>query len=99
MKSNKEEIFLGGGNNLNIKSSRLVTLYQTLTLITSDVGTVQLNVKIEGDFDTIPEQYQEVFLNMMSTKYLNMVSFGENPFSQCLPAPKIKWWQFWKPKI
>jgi hypothetical protein len=99
MKSNKEEIFLGGGNNLNIKSSRLVNLYQTLTLITSDVGTIQLNVKIEGDFDTIPERYQEVFLNMMSAKYLDVVSFGENPFSQCLPIPKRKWWQLWKPKI
>lgn len=99
MKPNKKEIFLGGGTNLNIKSSQLVTLHQTLTLLSTDDGTIQLSVKIEGDFGTVPEQYREVFLNMMSAKYLNVVSFGENPFSQCLPAPQRKWWQFWKSKI
>jgi hypothetical protein len=98
MKPNKEEIYLGGGNNLNIKSSQLVTLHQTLTLLSASDGAIQLNVKIEGDFGTIPQEYHEVFLNMMSAKYLGVVSFGENPFSQCLPAPKRKWWQFWKSK-
>ena len=53
-------------------------------------------LKIEADFDTVPEEYHEVFMNMMSVKYLNRVSFGDNPFSQCLPAPKHKWYQFWK---
>jgi hypothetical protein len=57
-----------------------------------------LSVEISADFDTIPEEYQEVFLNMMSAKYLSRVSFGDNPFSQCQPAPKRKWYQFWKSK-
>jgi len=39
-----------------------------------------------------------LFMNMISVKYLNRVSFGDNPFSQCLPAPKRRWWQFWKSK-
>jgi hypothetical protein len=59
---------------------------------------IELNVKIEADFNTIPEQYHEVFLNIMTAKYNNKVSFGNNPFSQCLPAPKRRWWQFWKAK-
>jgi hypothetical protein len=98
-KQNKEsEIFLGAGNNISMKSSRVVSTYQTLYLTTPEEGTISMNVKIEADFDTVPEQYQEVFMNMISVKYLNRVSFGDNPFSQCLPAPKKRWWQFWKSK-
>ena len=48
------------------------------------------------EWKTISEEYQEVFMNMISVKYLNRVSFGDNPFSQCLPAPKKSWWQIWK---
>ena len=97
MKQNKDtEIYLGGGNNIEMKSSRMVTAYQVLYLTTPTDGTIALNVKIEADFDTVPEEYHEVFMNMMSVKYLNRVSFGDNPFSQCLPAPKRKWYQFWK---
>ena len=66
--------------------------------LTPDKGTLSLSVEISADFYTIPEEYQEVFLNMMSAKYLGRVSFGDNPFSQCVPAPKRKWYQFWKPK-
>ena len=97
MKQNKEtEINLGSGNNLEMKSYRLVNTHQTLYLTTPDKGTLSLSVEISADFDMIPEDYQEVFLNMMSAKYLGRVSFGDNPFSQCVPAPKRKWYQFWK---
>ncbi len=96
MKNKETEINLGSGNNMEMKSSRLVTTYQTLYLITEDKSTPSLSVEISADFDTIPEEYHEVFLNMMSAKYLGRVSFGDNPFSQCQPAPKRKWYQFWK---
>jgi hypothetical protein len=98
MNKKESEIFLGAGNNISMKSSRLVSTYQTLYLTTPDDGTLSINIKIEADFDTIPEEYQEVFMNMISVKYLNRVSFGDNPFSQCLPAPKRRWYEFWKPK-
>jgi hypothetical protein len=99
MKQNKDtEINLGSGNNMEMKSSRMVTTYQVLYLTTPTDGTIPMTVKIEADFDTIPEEYQEVFMNMISVKYLNRVSFGDNPFSQCLPAPKRRWWQIWKSK-
>ena len=98
MKNKETEINLGSGNNLEMRSSRLVNTYQTLYLITEDKGTLSLSVEISADFDSIPEEYHEVFLNMMSAKYLGRVSFGDNPFSQCQPAPKRKWYQFWKSK-
>jgi hypothetical protein len=98
MNKNETEINLGSGNNLEMKSSQLVKTNQTLYLTTEDKGTLSLSVDIIADFDTIPEEYQEVFLNMMAARYLGRVSFGDNPFSQCLPIPKRRWWQFWKPK-
>jgi hypothetical protein len=75
-----------------------VSAYQVIYLTTPTDGTISLSVKIAADFGTLPDEYQEVFMNMMSVKYLNRVSFGDNPFSQCLPAPKRKWYQFWKKK-
>jgi len=96
MKKQDNEIYLGGGNNLNFRTAKVVTTHNTLKLITVGEGAIQLDVKIEADFDDIPEKYHEVFLNMLSAKYLDSVSFGDNPFSLCVPTPKKKWYQFWK---
>ena len=97
-KKNENEIYLGGGANINVKKASLVSVHNNLKLITVNDGAISLDVKIEADFSTIPETYHEVFLNMMSSKYLDSVSFGDNPFSQCRPVVKKKWYQFWKPK-
>jgi hypothetical protein len=99
MAKKESELYLGGGSNLNFQTTKLITTHNTLKLITLSNGTINLDVKIEADFDTVPEQYHEVFLNMMSAKYLDTVSFGDNPFSQCIPPPKKKWWQFWKTSV
>lgn len=98
MKENKNEIHLGFGSHLNVQTSQLVSINESLVLVTVNgtEGPIELNVKIEADFNTIPEKYHEVFLNIMTAKYSNKVSFGDNPFSQCLPSPKKRWFQFWK---
>jgi len=95
MEKNNNEIFLGGGH-LNIQSANYVQTYNSLQLITPDDGAIDLNVEIKADFSKIPEKYHEVFLNIFSSKYVGTVSFGDNPFSICKPAPKRKWYQFWK---
>ena len=96
MSKKETDIYLGAGNNINVRKASIVSVYNTLKLMTITDGAIQLDIKIEADFDTIPEKYHEVFLNMMSTKYLNITSFGDNPFSLCKPAPKRKWYQVWK---
>jgi hypothetical protein len=95
MEKNNNEIYLGGGH-LNIQSASYVQTYNSLQLITIDDGAIELNVEIKADFSKIPEKYHEVFLNMFSSKYVGTTSFGDNPFSVCKPAPKKKWYQFWK---
>ena len=99
MGKKENELYLGGGANINVKAAKVVTLHNNLKLITISDGAVSLDVKIEADFDSIPEKYHEVFLNMLSAKYLDTVSFGDNPFSMCVPPPKKKWWQFWKANV
>jgi len=99
MGKKENELYLGGGANINVKAAKVVTLHNNLKLITIGDGAISLDVKIEADFDSIPEKYHEVFLNMLSAKYLDTVSFGDNPFSMCVPPPKKKWWQFWKANV
>jgi hypothetical protein len=99
MSKKESDIYLGGGANINVKKASIVTVYNNLKLITPHDGAISLDIKIEADFDTIPEKYQEVFLNMISAKYIDSVSFGDNPFSMCVPQPKKKWWQIWKASV
>ena len=99
MSKKENEIYLGGGEYINVKKASIVSVHNTLKLITPYDGAIQLDIKIQADFDTIPHKYHEVFLNMISTKYLDSVSFGDNPFSQCIPQPKKKWYQFWKASV
>jgi hypothetical protein len=90
-----KEINLGGGNNMIVATSKLVSLHETLVVVHNGKST-HLDVKIEADFNSIPESFHEVFLNVMTSKYSSCVSFGDNPFSQCVPTSKKRWWQFWK---
>lgn len=90
-----KEVSLGMGNNIYIKPSQVVTLYETLTLI-DKYETITLDVKIEADFSKIPEKYHEVMVNTMTSKYYNKVSYGDNPFSKCTPPAKKRWWEIWK---
>jgi hypothetical protein len=86
-----------GIDNINIKSSTVVKLYEYLSVFTEE-GPFDLKIEIIGDLELIPEKYHEVFMNVMTSRYLGKVSFGNNPFSECKPLVKRKWWQFWKSK-
>lgn len=90
-----KEVNMGEGSNYLVKTSKPVTMWDSLT-VTNESRTVSLDIKIEADLDTIPEEYHEVFLNMMTARYYGRASFGDNPFSQCQPSPKRKWYQLWR---
>lgn len=93
---NEREINYGTGY-VDIKSSTIVKLNE-LFVVHDEDGPVELRVEISADFNTIDKKYHEIFLNVLSSKYLNRVSFGDNPFSDCKPMKKRKWYQFWKTK-
>lgn len=98
MANKKNEVYIGG-EYLNIQTAQIVETKNYLKLKTGDEKYQTLVVTISADFNTIPEKYHEVFMNMMSAKYMDSVSFGDNPFSQCVPPIKKKWWQFWKANL
>jgi hypothetical protein len=86
-----------GSDFINIKTTDTVTMNETFSLTTED-GVINLDVKINADFQNIPKKYHEVFLNILTSKYLNKVSFSDNPFSECKKNENKKWWGFWKTK-
>ena len=96
MKQNND-INIGGPDYFNVKSCTIVKLNEYFSVTTLD-GVIDLKVEITADFNDIPEKYHEIFLNVLTSKYLNKVNFGQNPFSECKPIVKRKWWQFWKTK-
>lgn len=90
------EYFLDNLTGVNVQTSRNVKLKNSLTLIGEKGESIILDIDIVADFDSIPTEYHEIFLNMLTSKYYGKTSFGHNPFSKCLPPKKKKWYQFWK---
>lgn len=80
---------------IQITSSTVVRMNEYFTLMT-ETGPIDLRVDIMADFKDIPEEYHEVMINMLTSKYINKVSFGHNPFSKCNPPKKRKWYNFFK---
>lgn len=87
-----------GNDYINVKASSIVKLQEHFTVFTQE-GPVELSVEIKADLADVPKKYHEIFLNVLTSKYINKVSYGNNPFSQCKPIIKRKWWEFWKPKF
>ena len=83
--------------HISVKTSTVVEMEEYFTLLTLE-GPVTFKTKVSADLIDVPTQYQEVVLNMLTSKYTNRVSFGHNPFSQCKPPVKRRWYQFWKSK-
>jgi hypothetical protein len=91
------DFHIGNGSYINMKTSSIVKLTEQFIIYTPD-GPITLNTDVVADFATIDSKYHEIFFNVLSSKYLNRASFGDNPFSECRPVVKRKWWQFWKAK-
>ena len=97
MDKKETDLHLGNGSFMNIKTSQNVKLYEQFIIYNED-GPITLNVEISADFAQIDEKYHEIFFNVLSSKYLNKVTFSDNPFSLCKSIEKRKWYQLWKPK-
>ena len=90
-----KESNLGGGNNTTYHTSKLYTITNTIALKDKSEW-VELSIKVEVDLNQVDEKYHETFVNMLTSKYMGVASFGDNPFIKCIPSGKKHWWQFWK---
>jgi len=97
MSEKNTDFHIGNGSYINIQTSSIVKLNEQFIVYTEE-GPIELTVDIVADFDKIDKKYHEIFFNVLASKYLNRASFGDNPFSECRPIIKRKWWQFWKSK-
>lgn len=82
-------------NFVDVSTSTIVRMQEHFTLVTTD-KTLDLLVNINADLKDIPKEYHEVFLNMLTSKYLNKASFSDNPFSECKLPKRKKFWRFWE---
>ena len=96
-KTVKDHMYALGSEYVLLKSRYDVRIPQVFNL-NSDDGPITLEFEVVADFNKIPEKYHEIFLNMLTSKYLDHVSFGDNPFSQCNPPKKRRWWQIFRRK-
>jgi hypothetical protein len=80
------------GEHVNVKSSTIVKMYEKFTIITED-GPLFLDVSISADFNEVPQKYQEVFFNVLTSKYMNKVNFSNNVFSSYKPVKNKTWWE------
>ena len=91
----KELRHLGNGNHSTFTTSKTYTLHNIVSI--KDNGEfIDLNVNIQVDLNDVDEKYHEVFVNLLTSKYLGVASFGDNPFSKCEPTDTKRWWQIWK---
>lgn len=97
MNQTTNDFHIGNGSYINMQTSSIVKLNEQFIIYTED-GPVTLTTEISADFAKIDRKHHEIFFNVLSSKYLNKASFGDNPFSECKPIVKRKWWQFWKAK-
>lgn len=91
------EFHIGDGAHLTVKSSTIVEMRDHLKLMTGDGKSTTLDVVIKADFDKIPPQYHQLFMQMMSVRYGGIVNIWDNtqPFANP-EVKKKKWYQFWK---
>jgi hypothetical protein len=95
--SDKSELYIGDGNTLVVKSSYVVEMKDELKLLTSDHSSVNLVVKLTANFENVPDEYHQVFVQIMSARYGGSINCYNNitPFE--VPKPKKKkWYQIFK---
>jgi hypothetical protein len=80
MKSNDEKTELALGSSYLLMQASCVVKLKELFTIYTEQGEVSLEVDVTADMVQIPEEYREIFLNMLTTKYLNKVTFTHNIF-------------------
>lgn len=68
-----------GDSYLSIKSSYVVELKEEFVIFTKD-GGITLEVDIVADLAKVPEEYRSVFINMLTSKYMNKASVVDNSF-------------------
>lgn len=96
-KKEEAEYHIGDGKYLTMKQTTTLEMKDQLRLMTGEGKGITLDVSIKADFEKIPQQYHQLFMQMMSVRYGGMVNIWDNtqPFTKP-EVKKKKWYQIWK---
>lgn len=96
-KKEEAEFHIGDGKHLTMKQTTTISMNDQLRLMTADTKSISLNVEIKADFDNIPPQYHQLFMQMMQVRYGGLVNIWDNtqPFTPP-EKQKKKWYQIFK---
>jgi hypothetical protein len=96
-KQKEAEFHIGDGKHLTIKTSTVIQMNDQLRLMTGEARSISLDVEIKADFDKIPPQYHQLFMQMMQVRYGGLVNIWDNTSPFTPPEKqKKKWYQIWK---
>lgn len=87
----KKEMVIGH-DYFHIQSSCVVKLREIFTIHTKN-GSIDLDVDITADMIKIPEEYREIFMNMLTAKYLNRVSACDSNVFKNKNEKELPWWK------
>jgi hypothetical protein len=90
-----KEQHLRSGNNTTYETAKLYTINNTV-VVKDKYDWINLNVKIQVDLSEVDEKYHEIFVNVLTSKYMGVASFGDNPFSLSKSVNNKQWWEIWK---
>jgi hypothetical protein len=97
MSDKKADFHIGDGRHLTVKSTTTVSMKDQLRLMTGEGKGINLDVEIKADFDKIPSEYHQLFMQMMQVRYGGIVNIWDN--TQPFTKPEVKkkrWYQLWK---
>ena len=96
-KKDKSEFHIGDGKHLYMQQSTIVSMKDQLRLMTGEGKGVSLDIEIKADFDKIPKEYHQLFMQMMQVRYGGIINIWDNtqPFAKP-EVKKKKWYQIWK---
>jgi hypothetical protein len=97
MSDKKADFHIGEGRHLTIELTTTVSMKDQLRLMTGEGKGINLDVEIKADFDKIPSEYHQLFMQMMQVRYGGIVNVWDN--TQPFTKPEVKkkpWYQFWK---
>jgi hypothetical protein len=96
-KQKEAEFHIGDGKHLTVKSSTIALMHDQLKLMTGEGKGITLDVEIKADFDKIPPEYHQLFIQMMQVRYGSIINLWDNTQPFAKPEPKKKkWYQIWK---
>ena len=96
-KKKEAEFHIGDGKHLTVKTSTTIQMKDQLQVMTGNAKGITLDIEIKADFEKIPPEFHQMFLQMMQIRYGNIVNIWDNtqPFTKPEPKKK-KWYQIWK---